>query len=102
VVRTLDEGLPLFPTDKQIAWALFGSDKDEYAKSFLSKIPHLEHDGFPRKSVVYGRRYWPAVRAYLDYRMGLRDAHLPHAEDGRETWDDVPDGPRRKAAAHRA
>jgi hypothetical protein len=37
--RTLDDGLPLFPSDKEIARALFGSDNDEYAKAFLFATP---------------------------------------------------------------
>lgn len=78
--------LPLFPKDSEIAEALYGSDK-EAAKAFLTRIPHLENDGFPKASVVYGRRYWPAVKAYLDARMGVRAGAMPVAEDGEEIWD---------------
>ncbi len=77
---------PLFPKDTEIAAALYGDDK-EAAKAFLTRIPHLENDGFPKASVVYGRRYWPAVKAYLDARMGVRAA-LPVAEDGEENWNE--------------
>ncbi|MFL5080468.1 MAG: hypothetical protein ACJ8DU_11085, partial [Microvirga sp.] len=45
--------------------------------------------GFPRKAPEYGRRYWPAVKAYLDYEWGLieyapitpSDQELPPIED---------------------
>lgn len=66
MVRTLDEGLPLFPTD---------------------------NNGFPRVSVVYGRRYWPAVRAYLDFRMDLPDSNLPVPEDSIERISCPPPSP---------
>lgn len=79
--------MPLFPSDREIATALYGADR-KAAEAFLTRIPYLENDGFPRASAVYGRRYWPAVKAYLDARLGVRTESLPQAEDGVEVWDE--------------
>jgi hypothetical protein len=35
-------------------------------------LPGLEKYGFPRKQPLFGdRRYWPAVKAWLDKRNGI-------------------------------
>jgi hypothetical protein len=78
----------LFPEDEEIARLLFGADKG-CAKLFLERLPIHERQGFPRKAPEYGRRYWPAVKAYLDYEWGLieyapitpSDQELPPIED---------------------
>lgn len=87
--RGLDE-LPLFPSDEEIAHRLFGNDETRI-KQFLASLPIEEaRHGFPKKSVAYGGRYWPAVKAYLDRRMGLRQDLPVAAEDGQENWNETP------------
>lgn len=45
----------------------------------------LERDGLPQRDPLFGeRRYWPAVRAFLDHRAGLRQDAPPLAPDGEE------------------
>lgn len=41
--------MPLYPTDEQIAEALFGKDR-ETARSFIATIEIEERRGFPKKS----------------------------------------------------
>lgn len=42
--------------------------------------------GFPPKDQITGKRYWPAIKAWLDHRHGL-DATMPEFPDGEENWD---------------
>jgi len=67
---------PLYMTEAEIAKAIGISDK-----RFREVALVWERDGFPRKDPQIGRRYWPAVRAWLDRRHNM----------GRETSG----GPRR-------
>jgi hypothetical protein len=60
----------LFPTDEEIARTLFGDDK-ALTRAFLDHIALEERLGMPRKHPQWGRRYWPAVKAYFDYQWGL-------------------------------
>lgn len=47
----------------------------------------LEREGLPRKDPTFGMRYWPAVRAFLDRRSGLKTAIMGAlAVDGEEMW----------------
>lgn len=43
-------------------------------KTFRNMVPALESKfGFPEKEPLFGgRRYWPAVKAWLDKRNGLK------------------------------
>lgn len=50
-------------------------------KTLRPMLPGLEKDyGFPKKSALFGdRRYWPAVKAWLDVHHGLNvDASTPN------------------------
>jgi hypothetical protein len=58
----------------------------------------LEKSGLPRRHPLFGqRRYWPAVRAFLDRRAGLKQSSTPLTRDGEENWND--DDQRRKSRA---
>lgn len=58
---------PLFLTDPEIAKLLGMAPAQWQATAIV-----LERSGLPRKDPQFGdRRYWPAVRAYLDRRAGL-------------------------------
>jgi hypothetical protein len=47
--------------------------------------------GFPRKDPLFGeKRYWPAVRAFLDRRAGLNVAS-PLVPDGKENFNGSPE-----------
>lgn len=59
----------------------------------------LEKSGLPRASQLFGgKRYWPAVRDFLDRWEGRRAVSAPSnpARDGVETWENL-DKPRRRA-----
>jgi len=76
---------PLFVSDTALAPLLgVGESKARAA------IRALEREGFPPRDPIFGGRYWPAVRDYLDRRAGLRvqSAPLPLAPDGAENWGD--------------
>jgi hypothetical protein len=71
----------LYKTEEEIA-ALIGLGVDKWRD-----IAHvLEKSGLPRRDPLFGkRRYWPAVRAFLDRRYGLGVAH-PLVPDGKENF----------------
>ncbi|MDK4720887.1 winged helix-turn-helix domain-containing protein [Rhizobium sp. CNPSo 3968] len=56
---------------------------------FKGIVSELTRQGFPAPDPLFAnRRYWPAVRAFLDQRYGLGDrgVHSPYAPDGVEKW----------------
>ena len=76
----------LFLTDAEIAVRL-GLGKDEVK----CRLSELERKGFPPRDPLFNqRRYWPAVREFLDRRAGLRPdtdrGALPLEPDGKENW----------------
>ncbi|MCD1267221.1 hypothetical protein B5M44_26220 [Shinella sumterensis] len=74
----------LFITDAQLAERIGLTTEQMKAKTSV-----LEKSGFPTKDVMFeNRRYWPAVRAWLDRRYGLycSDVHGPNAPDEQEPW----------------
>ncbi len=76
----------LFMTDAEVAKTL-GLTTDE----FKTTVIVLQREGFPMPDPLFKRRrYWPAVKAFLDRRYGLLDAteQGPFALDGKENWDD--------------
>ena len=91
--------IPLYPSDTEIARELFGTGKDALA-SWKAAAAIWSRHGLPNADPFTGRRYWPAVRAFLDRRAGLRDDQ-PVAMDGRETFDVDAPRPRRQAQATR-
>ncbi len=72
--------LPLFATDEEIGEALLGwARRCEFAP--LAQLH--ERDGMPKISPVWGGRYVPAVKAFLDAQYGL-SAAVPLAPNGVE------------------
>lgn len=66
--------------------------------------PHItmvwERQGFPPIDPQIGKRYWPAVRAFLDRRNGVMQSAAPtFAPDGEETPDNVRGGQSTRARA---
>ena len=76
---------PLFPTDAEIARELFGEGR-EALPTWLLMVAGLEHRGLPHADPITGRRYWPAVKAFLDRRAGLREDAVPAVADGQEVF----------------
>lgn len=73
----------LFMTDGEIADRI-GMSALEWQQT--AKV--LERAGLPSPDPLFhNRRYWPAVRAYLDRRAGLVHDAPPPIRDGEEKWD---------------
>jgi hypothetical protein len=72
----------LYPDEAELAQCILGKK----AKQWSSIVPTLEREGLPRIDPLAGGRYYPAVRAFLDRRHGLRKDQLPASADGGEVW----------------
>ncbi len=73
----------LFVTEAQCADRL-GLSLEQFKMALIAATK----SGFPMKDPLFAdRRYWPAVRAWLDRRYGLGDKD-PFFEvpDGKESW----------------
>ena len=85
----------LYATDGEIAGVLGVT-----ASAWAAAAAVLEKDGLPRPDPLFGgRRYWPAVRAYLDRRAGMGQPSTVPVADGEETWNERSDGRRARARA---
>ncbi len=74
----------LYVTEAECA-ERFGISTDE----FKNIVPELTRQGFPLKDPLFNnRRYWPAVKAFLDKRNGLASAFVgtPGPPDQKEPW----------------
>lgn len=71
----------LYKPEAEIA-RLVGMTTDEWEATATV----LERSGLPQRDPLFGeRRYWPAVRAFLDRRAGLmQDARISLSPDGEE------------------
>lgn len=72
--------LPLFATDEQLGEAILGWER---RREFAGRAQLHERDGMPKVSPVWGGRYVPAVKAFLDSQYGLAAA-VPLRPDGKE------------------
>lgn len=74
--RSLKE-MPPYISEEDLAKELLG----ERAKEWRALAKQLERDeGFPAIDPLFGRRYWPLVRAWLDRRYGVPSKHNPPEE----------------------
>jgi hypothetical protein len=71
----------LYLYEKEVA-ARVGVSEREWRRL----VPILEREGLPRKDALIGRRYWPAVRAWLDRRHSLNATIASSAQDEEENW----------------
>ena len=74
------DSLPLFASDEAIGEAVLGRDR---RGEFHGLATLHERDGMPKISPVWGGRYVPAVKSYLDEQFGL-SAAAPLAPNGVE------------------
>lgn len=82
----------LYKTEAEIA-GLVGLSTDDW--KHVADV--LEKRGLPRKMSLFGnRRYWPAVKAWLDRDNGLMQDAPPLARDGEENHHYEP--PRKQRA----
>ena len=87
---------PLFVTDAQIRKRMGVGER-----LWRGSIAKMERDGFPKRDRILRRRYWPAVKAWLDRRAGLgldlyEDGFVP-ADPANEHWEH--EHKRRRASA---
>lgn len=75
--------MPLFPPEEEIARELLGPGKVGF---WIVIARSLEKQGFPQIDPLFRRRYWPAVRQWLDSRYGLNSRPGLCAADGTENW----------------
>jgi hypothetical protein len=69
----------LFVTDEELIKKLGVPEK--IARQALQALD-AQRTGFPQKQKLWGdRRYWPAVRAYLDTTFGLRIPTYPQRSE---------------------
>lgn len=74
----------LFKTEAEIAHLVGIGEKRWTATARV-----LEREGLPQRDPQFSnRRYWPAVRAFLDRRAGLRQDDIPAVPDGEENWNE--------------
>jgi hypothetical protein len=76
------EPASLYPSEDEIARCVLGRNAREWAT--LASL--WEREGLPRIDALAAGRYWPAVRAWLDRRNGLRQDQVPASADGEEQW----------------
>ncbi len=74
----------LYSCEAEIARRLSVSEK-----AWRRIAPALERESLPRKDPLFGARYWPAVRAFLDRRNGLHARITLSQPDGKEMWDET-------------
>lgn len=75
------EDLPLFAPDEDLAQVVCGKNAGQWP----SIAPLLEREGMPQIDPLFGGRYVPAVKAWLDAKNGLGEK--PGAADGPEEWE---------------
>lgn len=74
---------PLYMTDGEIA-GLVGVGVDRWR----ANATVLERSGLPRRDPLFAnKRYWPAVKAFLDRRNGLGHHSLALQPDGEEDFN---------------
>jgi hypothetical protein len=77
--------LPAFATDRELGAALLGPER---ATEFTAIAPLLERKGLPKVDQLFGGRYVPAVKTFLDQRAGIGEATPGvRAPDEVEDWN---------------
>jgi len=72
----------LYPDEAELARCVLGKK----SRQWPSIAAVLEREGLPKVDPLTGGRFWPAVRAFLDRRHGLRKDLVPANADGDEAW----------------
>jgi hypothetical protein len=65
--RPLKE-MPFFSPEREVAREVLGPG---HVAEWRALATILERRGMPQIDPMFGARYWPAVRAWLDYRHGV-------------------------------
>ncbi len=71
-----------FVTDAELIRRLGVPEKE--GRAALHVFDREKHRGFPQKQAIWGdRRYWPAVKAFLDRTCGVTMTVQPNQKEGR-------------------
>lgn len=55
---------------------------EKVTREAIHELDRNKYSGFPQKDKLFGgRRYWPAVKAWLDHRNGLKVDDKPPRRD---------------------
>jgi hypothetical protein len=92
--------MPLYPTEARIAREVFGDGAHLDEWKGLAVV--LEREKMPKIDPLFGRRYWPAVKVWLDvWNRVDKIAAAPPRREGREQWP-TPGSPGLSGAPARA
>lgn len=83
---------PLYLPDNEIAALVIGKAR---AKEWPGIVAALERQGFPPTNPLFGGRYWPAVRLWLDQFNGVSESRAAPQTDGVEDMSRWKRQPRR-------
>ncbi len=72
---------PLYMADDAIAARVIGRER---VREWPGIVAALERQGFPPANPLFGGRYWPAVRVWLDRFNGISDSQAAPMADGVE------------------
>ena len=82
-IQHSDPPVPLYAGDEDIARLVLGRD----ARLWPAIVAQLEREGLPpRRALIGGLRYVPAILEFFDRREGLAERDL-YAKDGPERFD---------------
>lgn len=85
------EPIPLYPSEERIAYEIYGDDAASMLTSWQATARILERNGLPKKNPLFGnRRYWPAVKNWLEWYNGVSSDPGCLAPDGEENWSRRP------------
>ena len=79
--KVLQADVPLYPDERTLAALVVGQER---AKEWTGIAAALERQGFPPINPLFGGRYWPAVRHWLDRFNGVSDSQAAPQADGVE------------------
>lgn len=75
--------LPLYPTEEELAKVVLSPKR---SKAWSGIAVTLERHGLPKVDPLFGGRYWPAVKAWLDRHNGLGKDDVPQVPDGSDDY----------------
>ena len=81
-VAALSAEYPLYKSEQEIA-ARIGVGVKRW-KSFAKTF---ERDGLPKPNPVIGKRYWPAIRKFLDAMEGVGQGGIQYDHRAKENFD---------------
>lgn len=85
----------LYPDEAEIARLVLGKQAPQWPAIAIL----LERHGLPKPDALTGRRYWPAVRAFLDRRSSGEMAFVASGDEEDFSWTNAKTSRRSRQAA---